>query len=56
MEIWRVDATDVYWFPTEKDARTFANEIYENDLNGPIPFIKPICIDTPEQLVSLLEA
>ena len=55
MEGWKVDATDVYWFPTERAAKTFANEAYENDLDGPIPFIKKICVETPEQLVQLLE-
>ena len=29
---------DLYWFSSKDEAKKFANQLYEEDLNGPIPF------------------
>ena len=53
--IWSVDAGDLYWFSSKDEAKKFANQLYEEDLNGPIPFLSTHEILTAEHLVQLLE-
>lgn len=57
MEIWKVHSGagfNRYWFTTERDARSYANHLFETDLNGPIPFVEKLQIDNADQLVELL--
>jgi hypothetical protein len=53
--VWSVDAGDLYWFSSKDEAKKFANQLYEEDLNGPIPFLATHEILDAEHLVQLLE-
>ncbi len=57
MEIWKVHSGVGYnrfWFSTEREARSYANHLFETDMNAPIPFIDKVVINDADQLVELL--
>lgn len=58
MEVWKVHSGagyNRYWFTDEQSARSFANHLFETDLNGPIPWLDKIKINDADELVQLLE-
>lgn len=55
MTIWRVySGTDVRWFETEKEARAYARELFDDIETKSIPFLNFVELSTAGDIISEL--